>query len=135
MTEQLTHTQTLMRVGLCCDSELGLGQTLLGSSQRLTVYFGEIGFNHGNEHRLRRQWHPTPVLLPGNSHARRSLVGCSPWGREESDTTSLSLSTFMHRRRKWQPTPVFLPGESQGWGSLVGCHLWSHTESDTTEVT
>ena len=32
-------------------------------------------------------WHPTPVLLPGKSHGRRSLVGCSPWGREESDTT------------------------------------------------
>ena len=31
--------------------------------------------------------HPTPVLLPGKSHGRRSLVGCSPWGREESDTT------------------------------------------------
>ena len=35
----------------------------------------------------RRQWQPTPVLLPGNSHGRRSLVGCSPWGREETDTT------------------------------------------------
>ena len=35
----------------------------------------------------RRQWHPTPVLLPGKSHGRRSLVGCSPWGRKESDTT------------------------------------------------
>ena len=35
----------------------------------------------------RRQWHPTTVLLPGKSHGRRSLVGCSPWGREESDTT------------------------------------------------
>ena len=35
----------------------------------------------------RRQWHPTPVLLPGKSHGRRSLVGCSPWGHEESDTT------------------------------------------------
>ena len=35
----------------------------------------------------RRQWHPTPVFLPGKSHGRRSLVGCSPWGREESDTT------------------------------------------------
>ena len=33
------------------------------------------------------EWHPTPVLLPGKSHGRRSLVGCSPWGREESDTT------------------------------------------------
>ena len=35
----------------------------------------------------RRQWHPTPVLLPGKSHGWKSLVGCSPWGREESDTT------------------------------------------------
>ena len=38
-------------------------------------------------HYWRRQWHPTPVLLPGKSHGRRSLVGCSPWGLEESDTT------------------------------------------------
>ena len=37
--------------------------------------------------RRRTQWHPTPVLSPGKSHGRRSLVGCSPWGREESDTT------------------------------------------------
>ena len=33
------------------------------------------------------QWHPTPVLLPGKSHGQESLVGCSPWGRWESDTT------------------------------------------------
>ena len=35
----------------------------------------------------RRQWHPTPVLLPGKSYGRRSLVGCSPWGCWGSDTT------------------------------------------------
>ena len=35
----------------------------------------------------RRQWQPTPVLLPGESYGWRSLVGCSAWGREESDTT------------------------------------------------
>ena len=28
----------------------------------------------------RRQWHPTPVLLPRKPHGRGSLVGCSPWG-------------------------------------------------------
>ena len=38
-------------------------------------------------HFWRRQWHPTPVLLPGKSHGRRSLVGCSPWGRWELDMT------------------------------------------------
>ena len=88
----------------------------------------------------RRRWHPTPVLLPGKSHRRKSLVGCSPWGHKESDTTErlpfhFSLFTFMHWRRKWQPTPVFLPGESQGRGSLVGCRLWGHTESNMTEAT
>ena len=35
----------------------------------------------------RRQWHPTPVLFPGESHGWRSLVGCSPWGHWESDMT------------------------------------------------
>ena len=35
----------------------------------------------------RRQWHPTLVLLPGKSHGRRSLEGCSPWGHWGSDTT------------------------------------------------
>ena len=53
----------------------------------------------------RRQWQPTPVLLPGKSHGWRSLLGCSPWGLEESDTTErlhfhFSLFTFMHWRRK-----------------------------------
>ena len=43
-----------------------------------------LDFNHSIR---RRQWHPTPVLLPGKSRGWRSLVGCSPWGRWESDTT------------------------------------------------
>ena len=38
-------------------------------------------------HYWRRQWQPTPVLLPRKSHGQRSLVGCSPWGCKESDTT------------------------------------------------
>ena len=39
------------------------------------------------KHFWRRQWQRTPVLLPGKSHGRRILVGCSPWGCEESDMT------------------------------------------------
>ena len=35
----------------------------------------------------RRKWQPTPVLLPGESHGQRSLMGYSPWGRKESDGT------------------------------------------------
>ena len=39
------------------------------------------------DHQCLCAWHTTPVLLPGKSHGRRSLVGCSPWGRLGSDTT------------------------------------------------
>ena len=44
-------------------------------------------FNSLERDTQRRRWHPTPVLLPGKSHGWRSLVGCSPWGLEELDTT------------------------------------------------
>ena len=55
-------------------------------------------------------------------------MGCSPWGREESDKTErlhfhFSLFTFMHWRRKWQPTPVFLglenPRDRGAWWAAV----------------
>ena len=38
----------------------------------------------------RREWQPTPVFLPGESHGQRSLVGYSPWGCKESDTTEMT---------------------------------------------
>ena len=44
-------------------------------------------FNIQSYLKWRRRWHPTPVLLPGKPHGRRSLVGCSPWGLWELDTT------------------------------------------------
>ena len=77
-----------------------------------------------------RQWHPTPVLLPGKSHGRRSLVGCSPWGTTERLPFHFSLSCIGEGNGN-----QFLPGESQGWGNLVGFRLWGRTESDTTEAT
>ena len=42
----------------------------------------------------RRAWQPTPVLLPGESHGQRSLVGYSPWGHKESDMTEATLHTY-----------------------------------------
>ena len=47
--------------------------------------FDYLGFSALSNQR--RQWHPTPVLLPGKSHGWRSLVGCGPWGHWELDTT------------------------------------------------
>ena len=107
-----------------------------------TCYFLVFDSSHPNRYEVvshcgRRQWQPTPVLLPGKSHGWRSLVDCSPWHHWVRHNWGISLSyfTFIHWRRKWQPTPVFLAGKSQGWGSLVGCHLWGCTALDMTEAT
>ena len=40
----------------------------------------------------RRTWQPAPEFFPVESHGQRSLVGCSPWGRRESDTTESDLA-------------------------------------------
>ena len=42
---------------------------------------GDVVLILGRGAKQRRQWHPTPVLLLGESHGWKSLVGCSPWGR------------------------------------------------------
>ena len=61
-----------------------------GSDGKASVYnSGDLGSIP-----WRRQWHPTPVLLPGKSHGPRSLVGCSPQGRKELDTTERLHSHF-----------------------------------------
>ena len=57
----------------------------------------------------RRQWHPTSVRLPGKSHGWRSLVGCSPWGRWESDRT------------EWLHFHFSLPRIGEGNGNPLQC--------------
>ena len=58
----------------------------------------------------RRTWQPTPVFLPGESHGRRSLVGHSPRGRKESDTTEqlhfISLCERQSPKIRLFPTPL-----------------------------
>ena len=44
----------------------------------------------------RRKWQPTPVFLPGKSHGPRILVGYSPWGVKESNTTERLHFTSLH---------------------------------------
>ena len=55
------------------------------SQTRLSGFTFTLNFMH-----WRRKWQPTPVLLPGESQGRGSLVGCRLWGRTESDTTELT---------------------------------------------
>ena len=58
-----------------------------------------------SRHPWRRQWHPTPVLLPGKSHGRRSLVGCSLRGRYKSDKTErLHFHFSLHALEKEMAT-------------------------------
>ena len=85
----------------------------------------------------RRQWHPTPVLLPGKSQGWRSLVGYSPWGREESDTTEqLHFHFSLSCSGEGNGNPLqYACLENPRDGSLVGHCLWGRTESDTTDVT
>ena len=84
----------------------------------------------------RRQWQPTPVLLPGKSHEWRSLVGCSPWGREESDTTEwLHFHFSLHASEKemaphssvlaWRIPGTGEPGRLLPMGSHRVGHDWS----------
>ena len=85
----------------------------------------------------RRQWHPTPVLLPGKSHGQRSLVGCSPWGREDSDTTErlhfhFSLSCIGEGNgNPLQCSCLRIPGTGEPGGLLsMRLHRVGHDWSD-----
>ena len=51
----------------------------------------------------RRKWQPSPVFLPGKSHGQRNLVGYSPWGRRESDTTERLHFHFHRASDTWDP--------------------------------
>ena len=85
----------------------------------------------------RRRWHPTPILLPGKSHGWRSLVGCSSYGREESDMTEqlpfhFSLSCIGEGNGNPLQCSCLenLRDEGAWWAAIYGV-----TESDTTKVT
>ena len=67
--------------------------SVLCHSKRKSEIFTKEIFKYLRE--WRRQWHPTPVLLPGKSHGQKSLVGCSPWGHTESDMTERLHSHFL----------------------------------------
>ena len=83
----------------------------------------------------RRHWHPTPVLLPGKSHGQRNLVGCSPWGHYELDTTEW-LHFHFHALEKEMATHSSvlawrIPGTEEPGGLLsMGLHRVGHDWSD-----
>ena len=80
----------------------------------------------------RRQWQLTPVLLPWRSHGWRSLVGCSPWDRYKSDTTSLSLSCIGEEMATHSSILAWsIPGTGEPGGlPSMGSHRIGHDWSD-----
>ena len=83
--------------------------------------------------RRRRQWQPTPALLPGKSHGWRSLVGCSPWGHRESDTTEqLHLHTLEKEMATHSSVLAWrIPGMGEPGGlPCMGSHRIGHDWSD-----
>ena len=85
----------------------------------------------------RRQWRPTPVLLPGKSHGRRSLVGYSSWGREDLDTTEQLHFHFLlscigeGNGNPLQCSCLENPRDGGAWWAAV----YGVAESDMTDVT
>ena len=86
----------------------------------------------------RRQWHPISVLLPGKSHGRKGLVGCSPWGLEESDTTErlhfhFSLSCIGEGNgNPLQCSCLENPRDGGAWWAVsMGSHRVGHDWSDS----
>ena len=101
---------------LCCTAETN---TTLQSNHTLVFKKGHASVQG------RRQWHPTPVLLPGKSHGRRSLVVCSPWGRDELERCerlhfhlSLSCSGEGNGNLLWSSS-VENPRDGGAWRAAV----------------
>ena len=76
---------------------------------------------------------PTPVLLPGKFHGRRSLVGSSPWGRKESDTTERLHFHALEKEMATHSSVLAwrIPGTAEPGGLLsMGSHRVEHNCSD-----
>ena len=63
------------------------GTSLVAQWEGIRLLMQDMWVLLGREDSWRKKRQPTSVFLPGKSHGPRSLVGYSPWGRKESDTT------------------------------------------------
>ena len=76
----------------------------------------------------RREWLPTPVFLPGESHRQRSLAGYSPWGHTESDTTECARThTHTHTYTRIPSSPHILLLEQTNFVLLEQSFFLCHT--------
>ena len=67
----------------------------------------------------RRKWQLTPVFLPGEFHGQGSLVGLSPWGHKESDTTEWLTHTHnKHYSQWWKTESILFKFSNETWCPL-----------------
>ena len=96
------------------------------------------------DYHRRRQWHPTPVLLPGKSYGQRSLVGCSLWGRWVSHDSDFTFTFHFHALEKemathpgvlaWRIPGMGEPGRLPSIGSRRVGHDWCDLAAAAAEV-
>ena len=83
----------------------------------------------------RREWQPTPVFLPGESHGQRSLVGYSVWGYKELDMTEqLSMHTCPGQRDFWEAGLSVLKLGKSRWLILCGGVVGQIAEPDQVSL-
>ena len=125
-TPRVISLMTVHYATLCCSPQLDCYQW----------WYNKSAFSPLWSHLLlyqRRQWHPTPVLLPGKSHGWKSLEGCSPWGRWGLDTTE---RLHFHASEKEMATHFTvlawrIPGTGEPGGlPSLGSHRVRHDSSD-----
>ena len=121
-------------------------------SEFLIYFFMKCDVSRGNWHKSthvptsfttfhfivsrRRKWHPTPVFLPGESHGRRSLVGCSPWvAKSRTRLSDFTFTFHFHTLEKemathssvlaWRISGTEEPGGLPSLGSHRVGHDWN----------
>ena len=120
-------------VSMCVASQVNWS---IQASWVLQCFSFVMGFGVIEHSRLiyhRRQWHPTLVLLPGKSHGRRSLEGCSPWSSWLSDFTFTFHFQALEKEMATHSSVLAwrIPGMGEPGGlPSMGLHRVGHNWSD-----
>ena len=121
-----------------CSRDIGsFNFSVKANKSKLSFFQMKAWFEVPTPWNQRRQWHPTPVLLPGKSLGRRNLVGCSPWGRYiRTGLRDFTFTFHFHALEKEMATHSSvlawrIPGTGKSGGLLsLGSHRVRHDWSD-----
>ena len=104
IVRQITGFDQQNQFSVSLSRHFGTASLVAQRVKRLQAMRERTEFNPWVEKIPWRKWQPTPVLLPGKFHGRRSMVGYSQWDRKESDTTDKLYFTISKRIYTWEET-------------------------------